>query len=341
VPDSPNEISRAFKVPENMVPVRIDSGGFALLPMERACTMKLIPSESDFNAPVPPINLEPFAGNMCAFQSENRLDYFFAPTSIDQSELKSLLQPAALCTMLSPTGPAAILKKFKTRSRTSSTSSAAETVHSSPSAPLTSPKLAKTPSLESLARFMCRSDSRISDISSDTEEKTTSCSIVLKAPRKRSLVEKPGTFENTDAKSKKSRLDENERLVRTSLFRGVGQCGKDRKFQSRIRFGSRVRYLGRYTTEIEAALVYDTCARKLRGEETPTNFTKMDDETENALKAAFIENGHTLPQTYFRLVTPGVLKNILANQNSQVSKREPEEPSLINQQKRKIEAPRE
>jgi hypothetical protein len=77
----------------------------------------------------------------------------------------------------------------------------------------------------------------------------------------------------------------------TSYFRGVSCCGKDRKWQARIRDANRVRYLGRYATEVDAALVYDKAARECKGATAPTNFTLLDHETVDRLKKAFVQCG--------------------------------------------------
>lgn len=88
----------------------------------------------------------------------------------------------------------------------------------------------------------------------------------------------------------------------TSAFRGVSCCGKDRKWQARIRDANRVRYLGRYSTEVEAAFVYDHAARELKGDRAPTNFIRLDAEQREDLKAAFINNGCVVPESHMHFV---------------------------------------
>ena len=77
----------------------------------------------------------------------------------------------------------------------------------------------------------------------------------------------------------------------TSSFRGVSCCGKDRKWQARIRDGNRVHYLGRYNTAIEAALVYDRSAREKKGDQAATNFVPLDAESVEIVISAFSESG--------------------------------------------------
>lgn len=95
----------------------------------------------------------------------------------------------------------------------------------------------------------------------------------------------------------------------TSSFRGVSCCGKDRKWQARIRDANRVRYLGRFGTEVEAAFVYDEAARTLKGERAPTNFVKLDDSEMERLVAGFVENNYSIPDSMAHLVVRNKAKN--------------------------------
>ncbi len=101
-------------------------------------------------------------------------------------------------------------------------------------------------------------------------------------------------------------MDEEEKQKggskQTSTFRGVSCCGKDRKWQARIRDANRVRYLGRYCTEVEAAFVYDHAARELKGDRAPTNFIRLDAAQREDLKAAFINNGCVVPESHMHFV---------------------------------------
>lgn len=95
----------------------------------------------------------------------------------------------------------------------------------------------------------------------------------------------------------------------TSSFRGVSCCGKDRKWQARIRDANRVRYLGRFGTEVEAAFVYDEAARTLKGERAPTNFVKLDESEKERLVAGFVENNYSIPDSMAHLVVRNKAKN--------------------------------
>lgn len=60
--------------------------------------------------------------------------------------------------------------------------------------------------------------------------------------------------------------------VKSSMYRGVSRCAKDGRWQARIRHGSKVKYLGRFKTEYEAALCYDNAAKLFHGVRATTNF---------------------------------------------------------------------
>ncbi|GBG33175.1 Ethylene-responsive transcription factor CRF2 [Hondaea fermentalgiana] len=105
----------------------------------------------------------------------------------------------------------------------------------------------------------------------------------------------------TPAVTPKTNSANAEKGRQTSTFRGVSCCGKDRKWQARIRDATRVRYLGRFTTELEAALVYDNAARQIKGIKAPTNFVDMDNDTLSVLKEAFAKHG-CVPNTLQHLV---------------------------------------
>lgn len=58
----------------------------------------------------------------------------------------------------------------------------------------------------------------------------------------------------------------------SSKYRGVSRCKKDGRFQARIRVGSSVKYLGRFKTELEAAMCYDVAAIHYHGTKAVPNF---------------------------------------------------------------------
>jgi len=99
----------------------------------------------------------------------------------------------------------------------------------------------------------------------------------------------------------------------SSIFRGVSCCGKDRKWQARIRDGSKVHYLGRYNSEIEAALVYDKSAREFKGLGATQNFTlevAQSKDLREEIIAATAKNNDKLPQEYYKFLSPSALKKL-------------------------------
>ena len=71
--------------------------------------------------------------------------------------------------------------------------------------------------------------------------------------------------------------------VKSSDFRGVSKCAKDGRWQSRIRVGKKVKYLGRFKTEEAAAARYDEAALALHGRRATLNFELTEEELERAL----------------------------------------------------------
>jgi hypothetical protein len=71
--------------------------------------------------------------------------------------------------------------------------------------------------------------------------------------------------------------------VKSSDFRGVSKCAKDGRWQSRIRVGKKVKYLGRFKTEEAAAARYDEAALALHGRRATLNFELSDAELDSAL----------------------------------------------------------
>jgi len=75
-------------------------------------------------------------------------------------------------------------------------------------------------------------------------------------------------------------------LSKSSGFRGVSKCVKDGRWQSRIRVGHRVKYLGRFKTEAEAASRYDEAAIALHGSKATLNFSLSEKQMEIASERA-------------------------------------------------------
>jgi hypothetical protein len=68
--------------------------------------------------------------------------------------------------------------------------------------------------------------------------------------------------------------NQNARLAshNTSGYKGVSWCKKWKKFQVRIWLNNRQRYLGSFTSALEAAQAYDTAARSMYGTFARLNF---------------------------------------------------------------------
>jgi len=95
-----------------------------------------------------------------------------------------------------------------------------------------------------------------------------------------------------------------EKLKRTSDFRGVSCCGKDRKWQARLRIGKVVHYLGRFPTEIHAAIVYDQKVRELKGDHAPTNFQPLSAADQMELIEVF-QHMECIPQSHYKYLYQG------------------------------------
>lgn len=63
----------------------------------------------------------------------------------------------------------------------------------------------------------------------------------------------------------------------------MSKCAKDGRWQSRIRVGKKVKYLGRFKTEMDAARKYDEAALALHGKRSTLNFEMTEQEIEFAL----------------------------------------------------------
>lgn len=112
-----------------------------------------------------------------------------------------------------------------------------------------------------------------SDTSEDNHSATTTTTILNRSPRKKVKM---------------------SLVTHTSAFRGVSCCGKDRKFQARIRDGSKVHYLGRFDNEFDAAMKYDEAARSHKGDLAMPNFIEMTEDERQKLRNHYFENGHTI-----------------------------------------------
>ena len=73
---------------------------------------------------------------------------------------------------------------------------------------------------------------------------------------------------------------------KSSGFRGVSKCVKDGRWQARIRVGKKVKYLGRFKHEVEAAQTYDEAALALHGTRAVLNFDLTPEEFEAAAARA-------------------------------------------------------
>ena len=96
----------------------------------------------------------------------------------------------------------------------------------------------------------------------------------------------------------------------TSVFRGVSCCGKDRKYQARIRDGNKVHYLGRFGNEFDAAITYDEAAREYKGDLAMPNFVVMDKTTTNQVRAHFFANKCTIGPEFYHVLLPETLDRV-------------------------------
>lgn len=81
-----------------------------------------------------------------------------------------------------------------------------------------------------------------------------------------------GEYKTGDLEYKKNDTKRRRSRIPSSPYRGVSRCGKDNKFQARIRVQGKVKYLGRFKSEIEAAKCYDKHAVQYLGVNAQTNF---------------------------------------------------------------------
>lgn len=104
-----------------------------------------------------------------------------------------------------------------------------------------------------------------------------------------------GSVGRSQTRNKRRKLSQTNH---TSCFRGVSCCGKDRKFQARIRDGSKVHYLGRYDNEFDAAIKYDEAARSHKGDLAMPNFIKMSEQEIGLLRNHYFESGQRILPEY-------------------------------------------
>jgi hypothetical protein len=108
---------------------------------------------------------------------------------------------------------------------------------------------------------------------------------------------------------KRSRLSSNG-VLHTSVFRGVSCCGKDRKFQARIRDGSKVHYLGRFDNEFDAALRYDEAARSHKGDSATPNFVEMTVQEVRLLREHYFANNQTILPEFYRFLSQTTMERV-------------------------------
>lgn len=81
----------------------------------------------------------------------------------------------------------------------------------------------------------------------------------------RALAPSPGSKPVVKKTTQRSR-------EQSSKYRGVSRCSKDGRFQSRIRVGAKVIYLGRFKNEVQAARAYDVAAIQYHEKRACLNF---------------------------------------------------------------------
>lgn len=141
-------------------------------------------------------------------------------------------------------------------------------------------------------------------------------------------VEEEGDGSSGSEYQRKTYTSGNLKQKRTSKFRGVSCCGKDRKWQARIRESNRVRYLGRFQTEVEAAVVYDEASRQCKGESAPTNFVRMDTATMKRVQEAYERLGHIPVAMHHLIANPRKTKPKKKSEKRQYKKRRDSERTV-------------
>jgi len=102
-------------------------------------------------------------------------------------------------------------------------------------------------------------------------------------PEARKTFRQSPTFSARKSLTQPSTLNAKRSGVKSSDFRGVSKCAKDGRWQSRIRVGKKVKYLGRFKTEADAAARYDEAALALHGRRATLNFELTEDQLEKVL----------------------------------------------------------
>lgn len=115
----------------------------------------------------------------------------------------------------------------------------------------------------------------VSEPTMEPEIRKTSNRTSPKVPHSRKSLVSPSNV-NVASTSKRSG-------VKSSDYRGVSKCAKDGRWQSRIRVGKKVKYLGRFKTEEAAAARYDEAALALHGRRATLNFELSEVDLEAAL----------------------------------------------------------
>ena len=117
-------------------------------------------------------------------------------------------------------------------------------------------------------------------------------------------------------KSSRKRIKTSSVVCHTSAFRGVSCCGKDRKFQARIRDGSKVHYLGRFDNEFDAAIKYDEAARSHKGDAAVPNFVQMTHEECQMLRTHYFANNQRILPEFHHFLYQGTLERLEIKQST-------------------------
>lgn len=103
----------------------------------------------------------------------------------------------------------------------------------------------------------------------ERKKKSTQKNAEIKDLEKFKSLKVSGKDKDTNKKKTKTK---GKPRKHSSQYRGVSLCSKDGRWQARIRVGSKVKYLGRFKSEIEAAKCYDAAAFEHHGIRAVPNF---------------------------------------------------------------------